>query len=312
MADELPAGPPPVEDEPDLLYEALEDALMPVTASGTEAENHKINKRIREYFRKAGKSLEYSVKPWHVLINEYADCVFASIFQALGGRPWIAQADFLMVLDVGIKHTFPPHVLTNVPLQVFERTVLAAHDRAFEEQRYLPILWEIVCGVVADDRLRKRIYTAVNAGRMDSMVACQDVLPEGPDQVKEFVAHWIDGTVLKFSKETQGYPESLLPEAMTISLFHAILEAGSLPQPPPCTGEGCGAPPLKWPYVDYTVRLNYIKHGRPDFGAPSSSDGTSGGRGRPRRGADTLTAPPPPAPKRPAPDNFSNARRHHG
>ena len=97
--------------------------------------------RRGDYFRKAGKSLDFrekfaaletilgidawvrrdQLRSWLVLVNEYADSVFSSIFQAIGDRraslrrpasllgdarsprPWLDQVDFILVLDAGIK-----------------------------------------------------------------------------------------------------------------------------------------------------------------------------------------------------------------
>ncbi|CAJ1371619.1 unnamed protein product [Effrenium voratum] len=116
----------------DGLSAAISEALEPVQHLEKDWDRSKLTKRIRDYFRKAGKSLDFREKSWLVLVNEYADSVFSSIFQAIGDRPWLDQVDFILVLDAGIKEFFPGHVTRDVPSEEFQQGVLAAHDRAFE------------------------------------------------------------------------------------------------------------------------------------------------------------------------------------
>ena len=74
------------------------------------------------------------------------------------------QVDFLMVVDAGVKELFPPHMLQNVPQLVFEQQVLSAHDRAFEEQRFAPMLWDTLFERFEDKMVKTRIYNALEAG----------------------------------------------------------------------------------------------------------------------------------------------------
>ncbi|CAE8611119.1 unnamed protein product, partial [Polarella glacialis] len=103
----------PVEEEEDLVWNAVSEALAPIASLETEWDTPKLEKRIKQYFRNASKNLEFHAKPWNLLIEEYTDTVFASIFQALHDRSWLNQVDFLMVFDAAIKELFPKHVLAH-------------------------------------------------------------------------------------------------------------------------------------------------------------------------------------------------------
>jgi len=241
--------------EPDLLWNAVSEAIAPVAHLEHEWEPNKFEKKIRDYFKKAVKAVEFGRKPWDVLVNDYADAVFSNIFNAVGEREWLHQVDFLLVLDAAIKEGFPARLLSAVPQEVFERTVLGAHDRAFEEQRYLPILWEVVQGLVTGDKSRKKVYNAGEEGRKQAALANG----ASTDNVKTFVSRWVDLTIARLSKDTQGEPEWILPEATAVQLFHTLVESGGLPVAYTAE-EAQGPPPRGWPFIDYAVNMAYVKY----------------------------------------------------
>merc|ERR1712008_482293 len=71
------------------------------------------------------KGLQFSGKRWDLLMGEYADAVYSSLFCGLGDRSWLNQADFLLCVDAGVKDFFPTHLFQNVPQQLFENTAAA-------------------------------------------------------------------------------------------------------------------------------------------------------------------------------------------
>mmetsp|Transcript_73367 Transcript_73367/g.228120 ORF Transcript_73367/g.228120 Transcript_73367/m.228120 type:complete len:314 (+) Transcript_73367:31-972(+) len=259
-------------NEQDLIWAAVAEALAPVRHQEAGWERGKLERRVREYFRKAARGLEYNTKSWHALIGDYADAVFASLFQALGDRPWLAQADLLLVLDAGVRDNFPPELIANVPRLDFERAVLVAHDRAFEEQRYLPVLWESIQSLVQrGGKSGKKVYDAAELGRRS---AAQLGSGYGdPNEVKAFVSKWVDTTLAHLSRTTQGDPSSVLPEEVAVQLFHALLEAGALPL---ALAAAHGPPPSGWPFVDYAVHTAYVAHGSRAEGGCSSAKGRGG------------------------------------
>ncbi|CAE8605580.1 unnamed protein product [Polarella glacialis] len=239
--------------EEDHIWDAVSEALQPVAHLEVEWDLAKLTKRLKDYFRKGAKGLEYHDKTWLALINDYADSVFASIFQALGDRKWLSQVDFLFVLDAAIKDTFPKHLLERVPTAEFERAVLSAHDRAFEEQRYLPRLWDSVESLGLTGKARKKSYDAVEEGRKVAV----KYLGQSPNEVKAFLSRWTDITVANLSKTTQGDPESAMPEIAAVRLFHSLIEADALPI---ALTSQHGPPPERWPFVDFAVRTAYAAH----------------------------------------------------
>lgn len=267
----------------DPLWSTLSEALQPIAHLEGESEIRRLEKRIREYFRKAAKGIDFASGPWQVLINEYADAVFGSLFQGLGERAWLAQADFLLVLDAGVRELFPPEVIRDVPQHDFERAVLAAHDRAFEEQRFLPMLWGAVRELVettAGPKAKKKVYDAAAAGRRAAMPGCASV--GDPNQVKAFVSKWVDTAVLQLSRSMHGDPSSALPEAIAVQVFHSLLNAGALPIPLVVEH---GPPPRGWPFVDYVVHLAYAAHDEAEmWAAERRAKGQENGKGRTDRG----------------------------
>jgi len=239
------------------LLDAVARALAPVAEQETEWDNNKLEKRVREYFRKAAKTLEFSTKSWDVLVNDYCDSVFASLFQALGNRDWLAQVDFLLVVDAGIKEFFPAHLITAVPGQTFMTTVLKAHDRAFEEQRYLPILWVVVQGHVDENSVRKKTYRAGEYGRRVASAATRPGKVPNPNEVQDYVARWVDATIKRLSRDMQGYPETALPEVRACELFRELIRAGTLPV---FLVAEHGVPSPAWPFVEQAVRMAYAAH----------------------------------------------------
>jgi len=238
----------------DLLWSAVREAIGPVVAFETEMDTSRLEKRIRDAFKRGAKGLVYSAKPWTVLVNDYADSVFSSIFSGLGeSRPWLCRVDFVLALDAGIKEFFPPCVLCELHQQEFERTVLAAHDRAFEEQRYFPLLWNTVCPPIVQETSRKKVCKAAEFGRTTAMQAMRN----GPVQMKEFVSRWIDLTIMQLSKVSQGFCEDVLREPSAVELFNNMIVQGALPLS--LTSE-YGLPPDHWPFVEFSVHQAYVAH----------------------------------------------------
>merc|ERR1719235_460251 len=72
----------------DLLWNAVSEAVTPIAHMEGVLEQNKLEKRIRDYFSKAAKGLEF-YKPFADVVNEYADKVFSSMFAGLGDREWL-------------------------------------------------------------------------------------------------------------------------------------------------------------------------------------------------------------------------------
>lgn len=183
-------------------------------------------------------------------MEEYADKVFASIFQALKDRAWVLQADFVMVLDAGIRESFPPKLLKSVPQETFETCVLQAHDRAFEEQRFSPLLWDTIYEKVTDPNARKKGYSAIEEGRK---AAAARGPVDGTDMVEDFVSSWINSSISLLAADCADL-ETTLPCETAVSLFNALLEGGALPLP---LIKESGPLPSEWPFVTVTMQDAY-------------------------------------------------------
>ena len=121
----------------DLIWKEVSNALAFVRNS--EPEWLRLDRRIVQYFRRAHKSLSFHDGTCQDLINEYADAVWNLLVQVLSDREWLSKVDFVFAIDAAVKESFPQNVIAQLPQEHFERVVLAAHDRAFEEACVLPL-----------------------------------------------------------------------------------------------------------------------------------------------------------------------------
>lgn len=203
------------------MWEAVSDAVKPVAHLDSDS---RLENKIRNYFKKAVKDLEIGTKPWHALIDDYADSAFFALFRGLGEKPWLYQgeADFLLVLDAAVKDLFPKQVIKAVPQKDFERAILAAHDRAFEEQRYLGLLWDVMDGRIQGTKTKKKVQAALEFGQ-------KEALGHGTASIEDYIWRYIDRCVAKLSEDTDGEPDSCLPIQQAAELFHAVIGANALP-----------------------------------------------------------------------------------
>eukprot|EP00927_Polykrikos_kofoidii_P071595 TRINITY_DN67855_c0_g1_i1.p1 TRINITY_DN67855_c0_g1~~TRINITY_DN67855_c0_g1_i1.p1 ORF type:complete len:371 (+),score=68.19 TRINITY_DN67855_c0_g1_i1:82-1194(+) len=229
------------EPEGELIWKAVEKAL----GQSLHLEG-KVEKKIRNYFRKAAKGLEFGRRPWKQLINDYADNALGALFTTFGDQPWLEDVDFLLVLDAGIKDNFPKAELANIPRLVFEKTVLEAYERAFDEQRTLPIVWETIKASVSGQQSQKKLYNAIEHGRKMATVAARNGSEE------EFLRRWIDASIDQLAVHCDGDPAWMLSLQEAIGLFHSLIRAGSLPR---CLVEG--DPQLRASFASRAVEEAY-------------------------------------------------------
>lgn len=232
----------------DMLYNAVEEAVAAMKHLETEWDENRLSKKLREYFNKGAKNLSYAAG-LEAAVNEYADAALSSIFAGLGEREWLfsGQVDFLLLLDAGIKDNFPGHLLRNVAQQDFEGTVLSAYERAFDEQRFGPILSEAVPNAVSGPKIKKKVWNAFDQGRRDTVLA-------GLGTPEEFIQVWVSTTVAYLSEASQGCPEGTLEASTMTQLFSMLLEAGGLPTA--LMQEGTPLPSG----IDGMVNAAYVEH----------------------------------------------------
>jgi len=223
----------------------------------------KLEKKIREYHTKAAKNLEFRSKHVVDLINEYVDNFFSSLFASLGDREWLysGQADFIHIIDAGIKEQFPHWALQQVPGEEFQRVVMDAHDRAFEEQRFGPILTEAVNAQVQGPKIKKKVWNSIDEARKEAAYS-------GAATVEDFVSAWIEISIAKLAESCQGDPTGALEAHDAIQLFGAIIAGGGIPL---ALLQDRGPPPAEWPLVGKVVMSSY------NLGGGGKGGGKKGG-----------------------------------
>eukprot|EP00418_Pyrodinium_bahamense_P079298 CAMPEP_0179064610 /NCGR_PEP_ID=MMETSP0796-20121207/28035_1 /TAXON_ID=73915 /ORGANISM="Pyrodinium bahamense, Strain pbaha01" /LENGTH=301 /DNA_ID=CAMNT_0020761559 /DNA_START=51 /DNA_END=956 /DNA_ORIENTATION=- len=233
----------------ELLWNAISETVAQLGHLETEWDSDKLEKKLREYMNKGAKNLNFRGKPLKDVVNEYADNALSSIFAGLGDREWLylGQVDFTYVLDAGCKDHIPPALLNTVSQEEFEQTVIQAYARAFEEQRFGPILTEAVSNAVSGPKIKKKVWNAMDAGRKQAVASEAGTL-------EDFVTCWINSSIWQLTEDTQGSPDSVLEAETAAGLFHAMLQAGAVPI---YMTQQTGPPPAGWPLVDEMVASAY-------------------------------------------------------
>mmetsp|Transcript_12604 Transcript_12604/g.33915 ORF Transcript_12604/g.33915 Transcript_12604/m.33915 type:complete len:271 (+) Transcript_12604:87-899(+) len=234
-----------------LLPTAIEEAAAAIAPLETEWDQDKLSKKLKEYFNKGAKNINFKGRRGLAeLINEYADNALGSLFAGLGDREWLftGQADFLLCMDAGIKDLFPGNVLRPVPQLDFEQMVLASYERAFEEQRFGPILSEAVPQVVTGPKIKKKVWNCCDAGR-------KEAVNSGSTDIEEFTQVWINSSIANLSEASQGSPESTMTPELAVKLFVTLLEGSGLPLQMVADGT---APPVH--LVEEAIASAYQEH----------------------------------------------------
>jgi len=240
--------------EDSLLALAVADAVTTMSHLETQWDAAKLMVKLREYFNKGAKGMSFKGKMGRTaleeLVNAYADASLGYLYGALGDREWLltGQVDFLLLLDAGIKDHFPQPLLESVAQSDFENLVLQSYERAFDEQRFFPILTEAVPAVVSGPKLKKKVWNALDQGRKDTMKNL-------PGSADEMVNNWIQNSVKLLSEASGGYPEGLVEAPSLVSLFCTLIAKGSLPRTLLQEGQ-----PIPVGMVDGAVNAAYIVH----------------------------------------------------
>eukprot|EP00928_Gymnodinium_smaydae_P079870 TRINITY_DN636_c0_g1_i1.p1 TRINITY_DN636_c0_g1~~TRINITY_DN636_c0_g1_i1.p1 ORF type:complete len:405 (+),score=54.37 TRINITY_DN636_c0_g1_i1:69-1217(+) len=233
----------------DLVTGAVEKALEPVEHLETEYDPEKLRQKVCNYFRKAGKGLDTN-QPIKSLIDEIADRAFSSLFAGLHSRDWVHKADFIFVLDAACKEILPPRLLQRVSQQEFEAIILAANDRAFEEQRFSPIAWEVVPAFSEEKSVQKKLLWAITEGRKDAATGKH----AAQGDVQDFAKRWIGCSVAILRGNGEDVSE-LLPVERAVELFTKLVDDGALPVG--LVADAQDDPPVAPELIDEVVRDAY-------------------------------------------------------
>merc|ERR1712232_117650 len=107
---------------------------------------------------------------------------------------------------MGCKDLIPPEILAFVQKHDFEAAVLAAHDRAFEEQRFYAILWDVL-QAKNDNKLKKNLYKAIEQARTEALGVVKQAGVDGDDALVLFANRWVSGTITRM--RSQAAPSGL-------------------------------------------------------------------------------------------------------
>jgi len=219
------------------LYEAAELFTAQVAEMETELEQSKLEKQLRQSYIKAAKNITFRNKTLEHLINEYADNVAHSVFGGLGTREWLKNDQdkhtMVLLLDAGIKDIFPGGLFKDVEQNYFEGLVMAAYQRSFDQQRFWPVLSEVVADQVQGPKTKKKVYNAIEAGRKFAIAA-------GEASAEDFVTLWCTKTVEQLASVCNHGPQELIEPERLSSVFLAMLSAEVLP---PCANVSSGQRP---------------------------------------------------------------------
>jgi len=236
------------------MYECIALVAHRLEGIETQWDSAKLEKKIKEYFNKAGKNMVFKGKKLAAAIDEYVDNAMGSVFAGLGDREWLntEEGDMTLILDAGIKDLFPGSLFKNVSQDDFEALVMASYDRAFDQQRFWPIMSEAVAAHVSGPKIKKKVWSAVDQARKDA-VAANLTAPE------EYVMQWVTQSIGILAMTCQNGLEAAISAEDMVKLFGALLEAGGLPTSV-ILAEG-EAVPLHT--VEEAVATAYLEHAPP-------------------------------------------------
>jgi ActR/RegA family two-component response regulator len=247
------------------IWNAVSEAVESIIHLEVECDRNKLEKRIRDHFSKAAKGLSFNRK-FEDVVNDYADQAFGGLFVGLGDRDWLVQADFLLVLDAAVKDYFPKNMIQRIPQLKFEQTILAAHDRAFDEQRYTQASWAIVSDHVQGKKTQKSVREAIDESR-------QEVVLQGFGSAAEFIEYWITGAITRLAHKGDGDPSFVLPMDSAVQIFDNMMQTGGLPQ---SYVEAEGQPQAGDPFIAQVVEAAYAQSGA----APAPRKAKGKGKGK--------------------------------
>merc|ERR1719188_2063752 len=194
----------------------------------------KTKSKCAEYLQKGVKGLDMEKDALPQLLEKYADKVFLSIFSAWQDKGWLNLADFLPLLEAGVKQHFPKDKLDSMEPAELSEAVRRAHDRAYEEARFGQIAWEVLEHKLPNKEKRKKFYEALESSRkaaveeMQRRLADQGGCIHEPEfALEEFVFDWVGAAVDLLGRDPQT--NGGLTASAAEAVFTALVDSGSLP-----------------------------------------------------------------------------------
>lgn len=220
----------PEEPAEDAIYTSVKIALSSAGMDEEEdaVEAARVRAKITKFARSAGEGLDCSghSEPLDAIIRQVCRNFFAEVCGFYYERKWLSNAHFQFAIDSAIKELVPASVLRGVGVGVeaptLDALIYESHDIAFEEQRFLPSMWEIVRPLVNGPKVKKKVYKAMEQGRYHALTGS---VHEGFGIVKaeSFLVAWVSACLKQLAEDARGDPEALIDRAKLLEIFNCLL-----------------------------------------------------------------------------------------
>eukprot|EP00930_Biecheleria_cincta_P041909 TRINITY_DN2880_c0_g1_i1.p1 TRINITY_DN2880_c0_g1~~TRINITY_DN2880_c0_g1_i1.p1 ORF type:complete len:571 (-),score=132.11 TRINITY_DN2880_c0_g1_i1:66-1679(-) len=212
-------------DEPanDTIYTSAKVAL---SLAGMEEEEDvveaaRVRAKITKLARKSIEGVDGSglYEPLDAVIRQVCRNFFAEVCPVYYDRKWLSNVHFQLVMESAIKELVPASVLQGAP--TFGAIIYESHDFAFEEQRFLPTMWEIVRPLVDGPKKKKKVYNAMELGRSQALSSSDE--GSGIARAQNFLRNWISACLKQLGEDAGGEPEALVDRAKLLEIFCSLL-----------------------------------------------------------------------------------------
>lgn len=247
----------------DAIDAAAGAALTPIAPLETQLDFDSLKWKMASVFRKATKGINFISAGLQTIVDQYADKAFSTLINTFGDRTWLPQSDLTLVFFAGVKTTFPEEILVQTDAQVLEGVIVSTYERAFDEARVMPLLWECVEKKVEGKKMQNKVYNALEQGRSIATkavcgMADSNSLPS-VEKVQRFITAWVNSTLEPVAAANRDDPSAALPEDKAIQMFQQLIASEGLPTvlSKELAYQGIQLP-RNYPFINEVVHLAYI------------------------------------------------------
>lgn len=214
-------------DEPaeDAIYTSVKVALSSAGIDEEEdaVETARVRSKITTFARQSAEDVDCSghSEPLDGIVRQICRNFFAAVCPVYYERKWLSSVDFQLVMEASIKELVPASVLRGMDAAKLDETIWEAHDIAFEEQRFLPSMWEIVRPLVDGPKIKKKVYKAVELGRYQALTGSDE--GSGMMRADAFLRAWATACLTQLAEDAGGDPEALIERAKVLEIFNCLL-----------------------------------------------------------------------------------------
>eukprot|EP00930_Biecheleria_cincta_P041910 TRINITY_DN2880_c0_g2_i1.p1 TRINITY_DN2880_c0_g2~~TRINITY_DN2880_c0_g2_i1.p1 ORF type:complete len:665 (-),score=158.37 TRINITY_DN2880_c0_g2_i1:44-1894(-) len=214
-------------DEPaeDSIYTSVKVALSSAGIDEEEdaVETARVRAKITTFARQSAEEVDTSghSEPLDAIIRQICRNFFAAVCPVFYERKWLSNVDFQLVMDAAIKELVPASLLRSMDAAKLEETIWESHDIAFEEQRFLPSMWEIVRPLVDGPKIKKKVYKAVELGRYQALTGSDE--GAGLMRADAFLRAWATACLAQMAEDSGGDPEALIERSKVLEIFFSLM-----------------------------------------------------------------------------------------